>query len=142
MDEHILVGTRGEDLAAKIMADKGYRIVARNWRYSHLEIDLIAENDDEIVFVEVKTRTQLFGGKEPYEAVNNDKQRKLMRAINAYIQINNETKIPRFDIIGIYITAGKVEKVEHLENVYTPLNIREKPNSFHWGRRNNYAKKR
>ena len=81
-------GKRGEELAGKMMLAKGYRILERNYRWSHLEIDLIAVHDNKLIFAEVKTRTSSFLG-EPYVAVNKAKQRLLIKAANAYILKNN-----------------------------------------------------
>ena len=59
MAEHNIVGKIGEETACQIMKKKGFRIVETNWRFGHLEMDIIAINRKEIAFVEVKTRTSL-----------------------------------------------------------------------------------
>ena len=61
------IGIIGEQEAAKILNKKGYRIIETNWRMGHLEVDLIAENKKDIIFVEVKARTTTFGEKMPEE---------------------------------------------------------------------------
>ena len=74
----------GEELAAAYLESKGYRILERDWRSGHRDIDIIARTADELVFVEVKTRrTDDFG--EPYKAVNYKKQRNLRVSINHYL---------------------------------------------------------
>ena len=69
------IGIKGEEEAAKMLEAKGYKILEHNWRLGHWEIDLIAENDKEIVFVEVKARTTMFGNIRPEEYVDEDKKR-------------------------------------------------------------------
>ena len=70
------IGIIGETEAAKMLEQKGFRIVEHNWRMGHLEVDLIAENKKEIVFAEVKARTTTYGGKMPEEYVDEDKKRR------------------------------------------------------------------
>ena len=135
MVDHIELGARGEDEAVSMLLSKGYKIVARNWRYKHFEIDIIAEDNVSVVFVEVKTRSQTYGGREPYQAVNYMKQKNLLRAINAYIKLKKITKQPRFDIISLLIVDNFVVSAEHFEDVLTPFDMARKPLSFHWGRR-------
>ena len=63
--EKQLQGFAGEDMAAKLLQEKGYKILARNWRCGHLEVDIIAETDDYLVIVEVKTRKRSAKTTEP-----------------------------------------------------------------------------
>lgn len=116
------IGIRGEEEAARLLETKGFRIVERNWRLGHLEVDLIAESKTEIVFVEVKARTSTYGNILPEEYVDKDKQRRIIAAANAYIKYRQITKIPRFDIIGILINPRTREITYrcHLENAYHP----------------------
>ena len=65
MAEHNIIGQKGEEIAAEVMRKKGFRVVDTNWKFGHLEMDVIAVNRKEIAFVEVKTRTTSFGGKGP-----------------------------------------------------------------------------
>lgn len=100
MAKHLHTGKQGEQLAANALIAKGYRILERNWRSKHLEIDLIAMDEDILVFIEVKTRNDLRYG-DPYEAIDWKKEKKLARAANAYMkQINHRSDI-RFDIVSI-----------------------------------------
>ena len=70
-------------MAAKLLQEKGYKILARNWRCGHLEVDIIAETDDYLVIVEVKTRKSAAFG-EPEVFVDRQKQRNLIRAAMCY----------------------------------------------------------
>ena len=63
MAEHNIIGQKGEEIAAQIMRKKGFRVVNTNWKVGHLEIDVIAENRKQIIFIEVKTRTTFFADK-------------------------------------------------------------------------------
>jgi len=116
------IGIRGEETATDILRHKGYKILEHNWRMGHLEVDIIAENKKEIVFVEVKGRTTAFSNKLPEEYVNEDKKRRIIAAANAYIKYHKVEKTPRFDIIGVLIDpdTGEVTYQNHLENAYTP----------------------
>ena len=119
--EHIAIGQIGEKMAAKLLEQKGYSILQRNWRMGHLEMDIIAANKKEIVFVEVKTRTSMFSGKMPEEAVDILKRRRMVAAANAYIKYYKEERIPRFDIVGILVNkAGEIKQISHLENAFYP----------------------
>ena len=122
MAEHNIVGQIGEEIACQIMRKKGFRIIETNWRFGHLEMDIIAANRKTIAFVEVKTRTSSFGDKRPEEYVDQLKQRRMAAAANAYIKNNQIELKPRFDIIGILINPETHEIVEqtHLEDAFLP----------------------
>jgi putative endonuclease len=116
------IGIAGEQEAAKMLEKKGFRIVERNWRMGHLEVDLIAESRDEIVFAEVKARTTTYGNKMPEEYVDEDKKRRMVAASNAYIKYRKIEKKTRFDIIGILINPETLDITYrgHLENAFQP----------------------
>ena len=122
MAEHNIIGQIGEELAAKIMRKKGFRVVDTNWKFGHLEMDVIAISRKEIAFVEVKTRTSTFGGKRPEEFVDELKRRRMAAAANAYIKFHKIELTPRFDIIGITMdaTTHEVKEVTHLEDAFLP----------------------
>ena len=116
------IGIIGEAEAAKMLEKKGFRIVERNWRMGHLEIDLIADSKKEIVFAEVKARTSTFGNKLPEENVDELKKRRMTAAANVYIKSRQIDKNPRFDIIGLIVNPTTKEIVyrNHLENAFVP----------------------
>ena len=122
MAEHNIIGQIGEELAAKIMREKGFRVVDMNWKFGHLEMDVIAVSRKEIAFVEVKTRTSSFGGKRPEEFVDELKRRRMAAAANVYIKFHKIELTPRFDIIGITMdaTTHEVKEVTHLEDAFLP----------------------
>ncbi len=100
MSNSLQTGIQGEDVAEALLKQQGYRIRYRNWRYKHLEIDIIAEEQNVLVFVEVKTRTHHAYGM-PYEFVDAAKQAKLVRAANQYIAANQYGGEIRFDVVSI-----------------------------------------
>lgn len=117
MAPHLALGKRGENVAAGFMGNRGYKLLARNWRHGKLEIDLICERNGEIVFVEVKTRRNaLHGG--GTAAVDLRKQRKLLAASQYWLIENNLWGRPcRFDVICLY-GADKDFRMEHYANAF------------------------
>jgi len=111
-----LLGQEGEDRAAKFLIEQGYRILERNYRTKSGEIDLIALDKDEVVFVEVKTRTSdVFGA--PELAVNPRKQRSMIKAALGYIKYKKLHQVPcRFDVVTVSAAAG--QKVELIRNAF------------------------
>jgi len=111
-----LLGQEGEDRAAKFLIEQGYRILERNYRTKSGEIDLIALHKDEVVFVEVKTRTSdAFGA--PELAVNPRKQRSMIKAALGYIKYKKLHQVPcRFDVVTVSAAAG--QKVELIRNAF------------------------
>lgn len=111
-------GKIGEDLAVTYLVDKGYRILERNWRSGHKEIDIIALDGDTLVAIEVKTRkSNTFG--EPDIAVGVMKQKMLIWAAEAYVRHKNLDVEIRFDIISIVITDTD-KHLEHIEDAFIP----------------------
>jgi putative endonuclease len=122
MAEHNVVGQIGEETACQMMKKKSFRIVETNWRFGHLEMDIIAVSRKEIAFVEVKTRTSTFGDKQPEEYVDELKRRRMAAAANAYIKFHQIELVPRFDIIGILMDPNtyEVKELTHLEDAFLP----------------------
>ena len=122
MAEHNIVGKIGEEIAVETMQKKGFRVIDTNWKFGHLEMDVIAVNKKEIAFVEVKTRTSTFGNKRPEEYVDNLKRRRMAAAANAYIKFHKIELVPRFDIIGISMDPNTyaVKELTHLEDAFLP----------------------
>ena len=111
------VGQIGENAAADWYKAEGYEIIARNVHESHQEIDLIARNDQSLVFVEVKTRrTQRFG--RPAAAVDHRKQQKIIQSARWFLrQRHLEGCLCRFDVIEVY-RAGERWQIEHLPGAF------------------------
>ena len=119
MAEHNDLGLLGEELAATFLSQNGYTILEKNWRFGREEIDILAQKEDTLVVVEVKTRSGSFFG-EPEEFVNRQKQKNLIKAANAYINKNDLDLEVRFDIIGVILT-GKSHSIHHIEDAFQPI---------------------
>ena len=116
MAAHNELGQWGEDLAEEYLRSKGYVIIDRDWHSGHRDLDIIAEDDDVVVFVEVKTRrNNLFG--EPEEAIDFRKRLSLQQTINHYVKANRIRKEIRFDIIAITGTPATRPTIRHIPNV-------------------------
>jgi len=111
-------GDWGEKIAAAYLTGKVYRVIRTQWHYSRYEIDLIVEKDNNVVFVEVKTRFSHEYG-EPWTAVNHSKQRKICKSADYYLKYFRIDAEPRFDIISIVHSGGKTEII-HLEHAFFP----------------------
>ena len=112
------LGKLGEELAVEYLIKKGYQILERNWRSGHKEIDIIAQIDDILVIVEVKTRKSDEYG-EPDIAVGKDKQQKLIWAADAYVRKNQLDVDVRFDIVSIVFTDEE-PVIEYIEDAFYP----------------------
>lgn len=118
MAGHIETGKKGEELAVKCLADKGFRILERNWRSGHREIDIIAESEGKLVIVEVKTR-KFIGGERIEEHITRRKQQFLVRSANAYLDYRNLDMEVRFDVV-LVTGESPPYRVEHIENAFSP----------------------
>ncbi|MFV0553303.1 MAG: YraN family protein [Mangrovibacterium sp.] len=112
------LGEIGEDMAEKHLLKLGYTILERNWRHHHLEVDLIARDKDELVIIEVKTRSGVQFG-HPSEAITRQKMNHLINAADAYIKINNSSLDTRFDVITVVMNRGTY-RLEHFEDAFYP----------------------
>ena len=113
------IGILGENAAANLLIEKGYTILERNYRINHLEVDIIAQKDDTIAFVEVKTRSVNFLVP-PHEAVNYRKQYLIVNAADGYMRHFNREEEGRFDVITVLHNNGEVVSVEHIEGAFEP----------------------
>jgi putative endonuclease len=105
-------GKEGEATAEKFLTDKGYTIIARNYRYKRSEIDLIVQKENWLVFVEVKMRTsKAFGF--PEASVNAAKRKKILEGAAQYLHESNWAGNVRYDIVAI---ANK--EIEHFEDAF------------------------
>ena len=118
MATHNDLGRAGEDAAARHLEHKGYLIRHRNWRKNHLELDIVAVKDGELVVVEVKTR-QGTGYKEPQEAVDLRKIRRTVIAADAYLKHFSLDMPVRFDIITV-VGCREPFHIEHFEHAFYP----------------------
>jgi putative endonuclease len=118
----IKLGAKGEDIAVHYLKSRGYRILERNYRVRLGEIDVIAEQGDDLVFIEVKTRSDnLFGS--PFESVTLQKQKQLSKVALEYISKHGcHNRSARFDVVGIELHEGSKSfedaAIELLQNAF------------------------
>jgi len=113
----IRTGKQGEDLAAALLAENGYRILERNYRSIFGEIDIVAEEGDTLVFVEVKSRrSEAYG--DPQLAVGPQKQRKISRVAMNYLSERGwNLRRARFDIVAVKLRpSGNI--IELIRNAF------------------------
>lgn len=113
------LGFVGEEIATAYLAQKGYKILTRNWYFDHKELDIIAVDGDEVVIVEVKTRFNNFL-EAPHEAVKVGKRRNLVRAADAWMQQHEDDREVRFDVILIAWKSEGNYQLEHFDGAFTP----------------------
>ncbi|MBU0646532.1 YraN family protein [Patescibacteria group bacterium] len=113
-------GDQGEKAAAQYLQSQGLKILDRQYGVRGGEIDLVAQDGEEIVFVEVKSRRdESFGF--PEEAVTPAKIRKIRRAIQYYLQAKKQEDRPwRIDVVAIQFANGQEPKVHHVKAVDMP----------------------
>lgn len=119
MDRRPATGRRAEAIAEAHLAERGFRIVARNWRRPEGELDLVADDGGVCVFVEVRSRTgDQFG--HPLESVNRRKQARVVRAARLYLDAEPAyTSAYRFDVVGVTFTpTGDVVECVHIEDAF------------------------
>jgi putative endonuclease len=108
------IGKTGEDMAAAYLAEQGYKILCRNYRTKYGELDIVAEHKSDLVFIEVKLRTNTSFGT-PELAVNKSKQNKIIKSALSYIKENNiRDKNVRFDVLSIL-----TDKIELIKDAFS-----------------------
>lgn len=105
------LGKFGEDLAVSFLKQKGFKILGQNLRFRFGEIDILAEEKEDIVLVEVKMKSSDEFG-EPVEEIDYFKKRKLKQLAQAISQKYPDRNI-RIDVVGV--KAGKKPAIEHIE---------------------------
>jgi putative endonuclease len=117
--KHLQLGRLGEKVAADYLIKNGYKILSYNYRTSLGEIDLVAEYQKQLIFIEVKARSSLNYG-EPYESVTVSKQKKLRMMALLYLQECNPRLPCRFDVLSLLFDSQgeKLLNLEHLKNAF------------------------
>ena len=116
MAEHNDLGQLGEDLAVDFLQKNGYEILDRNWRFQKAEVDIIAQKNNILAVVEVKTRSCLEFGL-PQDFVKPKKIQLLVKAVNEYVVSKDLDVTVRFDIIAIHYTKATID-IEHIEEAF------------------------
>jgi len=113
------IGKLGEDIAVKYLEEHGYKILDRNYRKPWGEIDIVAQQSDELIFVEVKAQNQAFEWR-PEENITFHKKHQLSRIVATYLKTN---KIPedqnwRIDVLAIKLNLNTENaQIEHIQNI-------------------------
>ncbi|PKG53392.1 MULTISPECIES: YraN family protein [Olleya] len=116
MASHNELGEKGEQLAVDFLIDNKYAILERNYRFNKAEVDIIAQKEDVLAIIEVKTRsTSTFGN--PQDFVKPKQIQRLVTAVDHYVSSNKLDVEVRFDIIAI-VKQNKQFNIEHLENAF------------------------
>ena len=119
MAAHNELGKEGEKCAQEYLVSKGYKIRHTNWRAGHCELDIVAEKENILIVVEVKTRSNnLFGN--PEEFVTNTQIKHVINAANQYVRYYKINMDTRFDIISILKTPEENYNIEHIEDAFMP----------------------
>lgn len=105
------IGEKGEEYTVKFLEKKKYKILERNYRKRYGEIDIIAENKNYIVFVEVKTRHK-DSMTSAADAVNRQKQIRIIKTASLYLSENETEKFCRFDVCEVYINSDNLKLVD------------------------------
>ena len=120
------VGRKGEEEASRYLTRLGHRILARNWRGGHLELDIISLTGNELHFVEVKSRVAPVMA-EPQRNVNRTKQRRLVAAAQAFLHGEDRKNLPAdleifFDVMSVvFYGTGAEFDIEYYPNAFIPL---------------------
>ncbi len=117
------LGRRGEEVAARYLRRRGYRILARGQGWKGGELDIVALLGKTIVFVEVRTR-QSDVPMRPEESVDLNKQRRLTRLAVGYLKRHRLFEYPaRFDVIAIVWPKGQKPDIRHVENAFSAVGL-------------------
>ena len=122
----MLLGKRGEDVACRFLEGMGHRILRRNYRSGHLEIDIISTDGNGVHFVEVKSRVAPVAVA-PEENVTALKQRKIANAALRYLHGSKDPGVTggmeaRFDIVAVTFDGGE-ERIEWFPDAFIPLYV-------------------
>ena len=117
-DNRKQLGLYGEHIAAQFLSKHGYQIIEKNFRCSLGEIDIIAEHNGCIVFIEVRTKKKLTFGT-PEESITTAKKDKLISLVETYLQMKEKSDSPwRIDMVAIEIHKdNSIFRIELVENI-------------------------
>lgn len=114
------IGRHGEDLVCRFLIEEGHTVLDRNWRYGHLELDLVTMDANGIHFVEVKSRRTPMQA-EPEESVNATKRRRMVRAAEGYLRVKGlEDMEYSFDVASVTFDGQRTE-IRYLPEAFIPI---------------------
>lgn len=112
------IGNEGEDIAAAYLEAKDWIIIDRNYFFEKAEVDIVATDRNYIIFVEVKSRSDIYFGR-PEEYVTPEKEANIKKAAEAWVyERKMETAVVRFDVISIILHDKKAPEIEHFEDAF------------------------
>ena len=113
-----LTGALGEVFAGRYLRERGYRLICANYHTRMGEIDIVAEKDGVLIFIEVKTRGEGMIAP-PAESVGREKQRRLVRAAGVFLRAEPPDRVTRFDVIEVFLDADdKPRHINHIQNAF------------------------
>lgn len=113
-------GDKGEQVAVDFLIENGYKILVRNFRSGKAEIDIIAQKNEFIVFVEVKTRSE-YQNNNPGDLLSHAQQNRITNAAHEYIVAKDLDLEARFDLVIVLLGQNKTE-IEHIEDAFYAMN--------------------
>jgi len=117
MAEKNETGKQGEIEAQRYLEENGYKVLETNWRFHHYELDIIATHEEELVIIEVKTRSDNYLIA-PELAIDKGKIRRTVTAADAYVRMKNINLPIRFDIICLIKKGGSYFIENHIEDAF------------------------
>jgi putative endonuclease len=117
MAQHNETGKQGEAEAVRHLQENGYQVVTKNYRHQHAEIDIVARKGKLLIFVEVKTRSNLSYG-HPEEFVSYTKAKLVMKAAEHYVFANDWLHDIRFDIVAVSVIGNEI-RIKHIEDAFS-----------------------
>lgn len=118
MAQHNELGAAGEHAAAEFLIAQGMTILETNWRYRHIEVDIIALTPGKLHIVEVKTRHAKSKGFSPLDAIDRKKIQNLINASNIYLRYYRLRLEVQFDVIVVYGQEGQFE-INYMPRAFT-----------------------
>ena len=115
------LGAMGEEMACHYLESRGHRILERNWRGGHLEVDIVSQASDGVHFVEVKTRTAPVAATID-DQVGSTKQHRIAEAALKYLNTNHMESVPEvfFDIVSV-VFDGASATVKYFPQAWIPI---------------------
>ena len=115
------LGTWGEEVAGRFLQKKGYELVANNYRCAYGEVDIVAKDGDELVFVEVRTRRGSNFGT-PEESITRHKLQRLLATCQEFVQQHDlESAEWRADLVTIHVVRDSASmsnpRINHLQHI-------------------------
>lgn len=110
-------GNRGEDMSVKWLLEKGFTVIERNWRFKHLEVDVIASKGNKLHFFEIKTRTTDKYG-HPEESIGKKKMQHMRKAAEEYQYQHPQWIFLQIDVLAIKMYPGQAQEIFYIEDVF------------------------